>query len=270
MDIKAAIVIPVYKPILKEDEVKSLQQCFKIFKDYPICFACGKSFQIKNYEGYLENKKYEVKRFDDKYFASIDGYSILMLSLNFYKSFYDYDYILLYQLDAWVFKKELSYWCEQSFSYIGAPWLSGWFFADKNSFFIGVGNGGFSLRKVKDHITVLKKFKYYILPKRYLKTFKNSPSIRSLKELIRNIFFRNNPFFFYYNYPYDYPIHEDVFWGRIASRVFRNFTVPDAETALHFAVETVPSKFVNELNIPFGCHAWSRMEPEFWKHFIKT
>jgi hypothetical protein len=253
---------------LSSDEAMALSRCFEIFAGQYIYFVCGKSFDLNHYNQCLENKTFLIKRFDDRYFTSIDGYSILLLSLHFYRAFKKYDYVLLYQLDAWVFRNELEYWCNKGFSYIGAPWLSGWFFADEHSYFIGVGNGGFSLRKIKDHINVLKKFRYFILPFRYLKSFLQHPSFRSLKSLVKNIAYRNNPFYFYYNYPYDYPVHEDVFWGRIASRVFKNFTVPGPDVAIHFAVEVVPSKYVNDSDLPFGCHAWNRQDPGFWKRYI--
>lgn len=86
--------------------------------------------------------------FHENYFKSIDGYNKLMLSPSFYKAFSNYEYILIYQLDAWVFKDELQHWCNQKYDYIGAPIY-------QNNKLIGIGNGGFSLRKVDYCLKVL-------------------------------------------------------------------------------------------------------------------
>lgn len=38
---------------------------------------------------------------------SVDDYSILLQSHPLYERFADFDYMLIYQLDAWVFRDEL-------------------------------------------------------------------------------------------------------------------------------------------------------------------
>ncbi len=43
-----------------------------------------------------------------------------MMDNTFYKQFLNYEYILIYQLDAFVFKDELNY-CSQGIDYVGAP-----------------------------------------------------------------------------------------------------------------------------------------------------
>ena len=47
----------------------------------------------------------------------------LMLSPFFYESFLDFKYVLIHQLDVFIFKDELNYWCNQNYDYIGAPWF---------------------------------------------------------------------------------------------------------------------------------------------------
>jgi hypothetical protein len=58
----------------------------------------------------LENdyitKKYSnisVESFPKRYFENIEGYNELLLSASFYERFLDTKYILIYQLDAFVF-----------------------------------------------------------------------------------------------------------------------------------------------------------------------
>jgi hypothetical protein len=45
------------------------------------------------------------------------------LSEEFYQAFTDFEFMLIYQLDAFVFRDELADWCRSGYEYIGAPWL---------------------------------------------------------------------------------------------------------------------------------------------------
>jgi hypothetical protein len=59
----------------------------------------------------------------------------------------------MYHLDSLVFNSNLHYWCNLNYDFIGAPWIKGpdlpWLREE------GVGNGGFSLRKVKSFLNLL-------------------------------------------------------------------------------------------------------------------
>jgi hypothetical protein len=76
-----------------------------------------------------------------------------MCSIGFYEVFRQYEYMLIYQLDCWVFRDELEMWCDKGYDYIGAPFFVKWF-VDRG---IYVGNGGFSLRKISNIIEYLKR-----------------------------------------------------------------------------------------------------------------
>src|ERR1700744_1519211 len=117
---KAAVVIPVYKTQLSAYEKVSLKQCKDILGDHPVIFAKPVSLNI---DGLISVTGFQSVSFDDHYFESVHGYNELMMAEEFYKSFSDYEYILIYQLDAFVFSDQLDYWCDQDYDYIGAPWL---------------------------------------------------------------------------------------------------------------------------------------------------
>lgn len=51
------------------------------------------------------------------------GYNRLMLSEDLYSAFSNYEYILICQSDAYIFRDELKEWCEAGYDYVGAPWL---------------------------------------------------------------------------------------------------------------------------------------------------
>ena len=99
---KTCIAIPIYKNKLSEFEKYSLNQCVKVLGDFPIYF-----FEPKNLDSSPIREgfpKIKVKKFEDKFFNSLFSYNELMLSNFFYSAFREYDYMLLYQLDAFVSK----------------------------------------------------------------------------------------------------------------------------------------------------------------------
>lgn len=148
-----AVVIPIYAEKPTKDEKASLLQCKKILGKYPIIVICPDSLDVSEYKFLTD--RYE--RFSNSSFKSVKTYSSLCLDVNLYKRFQEFDYILIYQPDGWVFKDELEYWCNQGFDYIGAPWFEGFEKADENSKMLQeVGNGGMSLRNVKKHIELFK------------------------------------------------------------------------------------------------------------------
>ncbi|NBW03451.1 MAG: hypothetical protein EBR87_07045, partial [Cytophagia bacterium] len=76
---RVAIVIPVYKNTLNENEAKSLAQCKKVLHQYPIIFVAPKSLVAE----FLSNDD-QVERFDDVYFKSPKTYNKLLINPLFY------------------------------------------------------------------------------------------------------------------------------------------------------------------------------------------
>ena len=140
---KVAVVIPIYKEEIDELEKISLAQCRKVLRNYPIIFVApeGRKFS------YLKLGDILVQ-FHSQYFQNGRTYSKLLLSTFFYEPFLSFDYILIYQLDAFVFYDALEEFCRLVFDYIGAAFPVSWgnVNGQKNP---RVGNGGFSLRKVE-------------------------------------------------------------------------------------------------------------------------
>ncbi|QNL51415.1 hypothetical protein H8S90_07520 [Olivibacter sp. SDN3] len=229
-----AVVIPIYKELAEVNERYSFWQCTEVLVNHPIILAVPASLNTSYYEA-LTEKPLHIVRFDDAYFKNINTYSKLLTSKHFYRRFDTYDFILLYQLDAWVFKDELAHWTTQGYDYIGAPWLEPPPISSGKKPIINlskwlnnkVGNGGLSLRKVKSHIKWCwwVSFVFRLLPK-----------------------------------------NEDMLWT-----LFVPFKKPDIKTALSFAFERNPGKsfVLTEKRLPFGCHAWEKYESDFWRKYIK-
>jgi len=266
-----AILIPIYKDVLTQAEKASLHQVIKILGSYPILFVCSKNLATDIYKEYciefgIEVSEIKFIRFNPYYFSSISGYNKLLISYSFYKRFSSFKYVLIYQLDAWVFKDDLQYWCDKNYDYIGAPWFEGWVHANADSKFIGAGNGGFSLRKISAHLKVLTSFKYLRAPGLFVKEFKNNIGFASFKKMVISLTLRNNTFSLFN----DWDNQEDVFWSFKAGTKFKWFKVAPPEIAMSFSFEVNASLLfkLNHNNLPFGCHKWEIYDSDFWKEII--
>ena len=158
MQSRVTIIVPVYQKVLKNTELLSLKLLKKHLSTYQIIFLAPKKYVPPQELLDINNSSWEY--FDDYYFSSVQTYSELLLSSSFYERFLEYTYILIYQLDGLVFNGDLDYWCDLNYSYIGAPWIYSFislFTHPKHKFLEVTGNGGVSLRKVKDHYKILKK-----------------------------------------------------------------------------------------------------------------
>src|SRR6266487_2982895 len=118
---EVAVVIPVYRPQMTAYEEISLNQCLKILGRYPLIFISPDDLDMSSYLTRAPHA--EVRTFASSHFQNLDAYDRLLLSKPFYDRFRDYRYILIYQLDAFVFSDQLEDWCARGFDYVGAPWI---------------------------------------------------------------------------------------------------------------------------------------------------
>ena len=257
------VVIPIHKKAPSADEQSSLRQCVSVLRSHPLCIVCPHGLDVAEYVKIISDlgTTCNVERFPQHFFDGINGYNLLMLDKAFYKRFANYEYILIYQLDAWVFRDELDYWCKQGYDYIGAPWIV------KNEHgelvFDGVGNGGFSLRRVQHFIDVLSH-----------KGPVRDGSKLNLKPSLKNKIYR-----FLYSLGYqntisylkkDGTLYEDIFLSIFLSDTKLSANIPNPTIASHFAFEK-ESSYLYSINkkLPFGCHAWRKYEYEsFWAKHI--
>lgn len=258
------IVIPIHKSTPTEDEMMSLRQCALVFKGHPICIVCPKELNVTTYCNVLSyfEANWTIERFQPQFFDGIRGYNLLMLDKAFYKRFADYQYMLMYQLDAWVFRDELDYWCNKEYDYIGAPWIE----TNKNGELVltGVGNGGFSLRRVQHFIDVLS----HKGPVRNSSQLNISPSFKNnIYKLFYSLGYQNTISY----YKKDPTLFEDIFLSIFLSNTKLRANTPSPDEASRFAFEKQPSfLFSKNGQLPFGCHAWKKYEYDsFWINYIK-
>ena len=289
MQKNAIIIVPVYKDFSELNELEriSLKQLYQVLAKHPICLIGPSNFNWKLYLIDAANRNVcpAIKEFKFDYFKNISGYNKLLQSTTFFKEFKKYKYLLLYQLDAYVFREELAYWCNQGYDYIGAPWTG--FKNYKNKPLTGVGNGGFSLRNVRKSLQLLRTLRFFEVLYSY--RFLNNKSIILRLPIILKKLMKAHKFESKFEKEYRY--FEDIFWckgveERLNSTDFNSsilkltvrlfvrydFKIPPVEIASRFSIEAEPKKYyeLNNWELPFGCHAWEKYEPEFWKEFIQA
>ena len=266
------IVIPIYQKKLSGFEEISLRQTAKVLRHHPFTFVTYDSVDTHSHDKILVEYGIKTRRilFDLKFFNSISGYNRLLTSLHFYKNFKSYRYVLIVQLDVFVFADELADWCRKDYDYVGAPWLEGMNDAEHDASYVGVGNGGFSLRKVESALRILRSLSYIQRPGDVIRRFFQNPEtgfVKRFGRLVRDLSIANNTFLFFNNYSG----YEDHFWGSIAQRNFKWYRVPEPEEAVRFSMEVQPRSLYkrNGDKLPFGCHAWWRYDLEFWRPFLE-
>lgn len=263
------IVIPVFKANLTVNELNSLRQCCKILSNYPFALVAPENLEIAVYENEFLSfgNKYEIQRFPNIFFQNIAEYNRLMLSRIFYERFQLYEYILVYQLDAYVFRDELANWCLREYDFIGAPLIGK--YEDKSfSTEMRVGNGGFSLRNVKTYIRYFDSKKNVFSARQIAEIIglKNKLYTRWLVWILMMCGWRNKPKSVAVRWKYN----EDDFWSGLLDKSQFCLKKPTPGEALEFAFERFPKECYQITGkLPFGCHAWEKYEYEiFWKHYI--
>lgn len=275
------VVIPVYRvPTLIEQ--CSFKQGLNVLRNYDIVIVTNKSVDLTKFDDISKQcgKSYSKELFDEKFFKGVKGYNALCLSKEFYQRFSDkYVYMLIYQLDAWVFRDELQAWCNKGYDYVGSPFFVS---PDKGEHYIevfnGVGNGGLSLRNIKYCLSVLsipkflpymtlKKeysiwktdYKYAYIPRfvKWLRFVKIPFKALGVKNTLYSLFKRANEDYIFSDYAY--------------GSHYLKPKLPDEKLAAIFAFELHPSLLYREMGdkLPFGCHAFEKYEYEsFWSSYI--
>lgn len=240
------VIIPIYKKNLTKYETISLRQCFKILSSYDIFLVAPQGLDLSEYLDIIGDIK--TKYFAPKYFQNIEGYNRLMLSLDFYKEFADYDYMLVYQLDGFVFSDRLPEFMSMEYDYIGAPWLEGmpvfpYTFRGAGRLhkilprfnvpdMLYVGNGGVSLRRISTTVHLL--YKYATEVAKWVGS-------------------------------------EDIFFSLMGKHQSDDYKIPTKEIAVQFSFETHLDICYHLTNnrLPFACHAWEKYNIGFWRPIFK-
>lgn len=248
---RIAVIIPIYRDFLNEYDRISLDRTCRILSSHDLVVVHPEGMDTSGITKDYPLLKF--KSFPKAFFDGIMGYNRMMLSPDFYSAFLDYEYMLICQTDAYIFRDELEEWCQKGYDYIGAPWLkrpiydfpvmklfmaiSLWYkrlrrVKSKQELYNKIGNGGLSLRKVSSfYQTTVEKADL-------IATYLN-------REKKHHLF------------------NEDVFWATEPE----NFRYPSVQEALLFSFDKYPDLCykLTAGRLPMGCHAWfKRKMKDFW------
>lgn len=264
--LSVAIILPVHKPFndLAKNELQSLKQLSNVLSGVPLCIVAPEGFCLKEYFNFFSGQNVSVEWFKEACFETVHSYNQLCLSRDFYRRFFRYDYILIYQPDAYVFRNELEQWMRQGYDFIGAPFHKN----NEEPFnenLWTVGNGGFSLRSVKKCYELLSRIEfYYFIFKVFKKLKAKKVAITIFKktglaDLVMIDKIKRNVF------------NEDYVFGVLSKQIDKGFKVAPLQEAWKFSFEAHPAHLykLNNYQLPFGCHGWDVYDPEFWKNFIQ-
>jgi len=237
-----AVVIPIYKSRLNDDEIFSVKKSLSNLIGHDVYWAAPASLDISAYQDMFGTQM--VERFEDHYFANIMGYNRLLVSTLFYERFSNHEFMLICQPDAVVLKPELHLWLNKPYDYIGAPWPKGYSFTIQTKHIpieggvtctAFVGNGGLSLRRNKACIDLIQEF----------------------DDVSANW--------------HTYGHAEDLFFAFVGT-LSLNFHLPNLMTAATFShdIDPIYLQQLTRHKTPFGVHAWEKYDRPFWEQLLTT
>jgi hypothetical protein len=232
-----AVIVPIYQAQPSALESFSLRHSLaQLQPGRPVFFIGPDSLDTSWYAAQFPGATF--RRFDDASFATVQGYSRLLMSPAFYQAFDAFEFMLILQTDAILLRDELDLWCSRSYDYVGAPWPDAFELFVNIGKFDGsrgrtvkahVGNGGLSLRRVRKCIALLQEFPEAVT------VFQQTGS------------------------------SEDLFFG-VMGTLSLDFVLPNELTAATFALELQAAQYrsLSPAHPPMGGHAWWKYDPGFW------
>ena len=156
--------VPVYKAIPSKTEAFSLLQLRALHVEN-VTLICPEDLDLGVYLDLWPDLK--IARFAKQHFQSVQSYNDFVISPTLYEVFANqFQWLLIYQLDAFLLKNEILEFCELGYDYYGAPWVAGFpqyhFLFNRwpirlNTKRFYVGNGGLSLRKIDSTMDLLTR-----------------------------------------------------------------------------------------------------------------
>lgn len=229
---RVAVVVPFYSPVLSKDDRVSLLSFRRHLSGFDRILLSPEGLDVS--AAVADDAGLKVEYFPRQHFSSWAAYNLFCRLPAFYERFLSYEYILIAQLDAYVFRNELDAWCDRGFGYLGTPWPGNrkraWHLAFSYS-----GGGGFCLRRVDTFVRITKR----LWPFRGVLGGLNEDAMFASKAV-----------------------------RAICPEIWR---WPCLSEALRFGFDAEPERCL-ELNgnvLPFGCHGWTwPNRRKFWDRFI--
>jgi hypothetical protein len=113
-----SVLIPILNPEINPTEEKILHHTLGTLEKYPLIFITYEGADLSIVKEH--NEDIDVVYFPKKYFGSRSHLATLFLLEDFYDRFNWSEFLLIHELNSWVVRDELYYWCKQGYDYIKA------------------------------------------------------------------------------------------------------------------------------------------------------
>lgn len=233
------VLIPIYQPALSAMEAYSLDHSLPLLKGRDVRFIGPRGLDLAFYNERYPGVVFDA--FEPADFASIAGYSRLLLSQTFHERYAAFEFMLILQTDAILLRDDLDHWAQLPYDYVGAPWPNGVQVHVNLDCFDGdrgrtvravVGNGGLSLRRVAKCRALLNEFPQAL-----------------------DMFLRSGS-------------SEDLFFG-VMGQLSAEFVLPNERVAARFARELQAARYhAIDPTPPMGGHGWWKYDPDYWTRFM--
>lgn len=112
------VIIPILDPQINPTEERLLHHALQILSEYPVIFVAGEGADLSIVREHSEN--IDVVHFPKRFFESRQHLGQLLLMPDFYDRFNWCEFLLIHELNSWIVKDELHYWCKQGYDYLKA------------------------------------------------------------------------------------------------------------------------------------------------------
>lgn len=265
MSNRVVVLVPIYRRDLSPNESFCLRRCSAMLPDLPKYVLAPKGLALN---GLLKRFAFDgVVERAPCFFQSQWTYNWMLLDWSLYAALEPFEYVLVHQLDAFLFRRGLEDFCDLGYDYIGAPWPKSFQTRSGGGEYGAVGNGGLSLRRVARSREVLERcshesaelFDAGIRGPGGAGTWLKKCSLLTRAGRWTDTGFRRIVLRWRSN--------EDIFWALAAPRVRTGFRVAPIEVAARFSIDLAPDEFLEDplaSELPLGCHGWPSNAPELW------
>lgn len=113
-----SVVVPILNPVLSTIERRILDHCEAALGKYSLIFVVSDQADVAGLKQAYERAVFVS--FSDKYFKTRSTLASLFLMEGFYERFSWCEFLLIHELNSWIVKDELHYWCKQGYDFLRA------------------------------------------------------------------------------------------------------------------------------------------------------
>lgn len=182
-----SVLVPIRNPVLSSLEKKILDHCAVALRKYSLIFVVSEQAELSELKQRYQHADFIT--FNDKYFESRSTLASLFLMEGFYERFSWCEFLLIHELNSWVVKDELHYWCKQGYDFLKADLREEQGFFDFVNRIRGLSDGrkqlmdsdfegnGLSLCHIERFVKTLKRKKAEAYSYRHNSLFVHSDSL---------------------------------------------------------------------------------------------